>query len=89
MAAVAPVGDVDIGRDIDPSVSPVVSIDTNTTPDTEFSPPDSPFRESAPPKDKRLLARKKLATLTLEEKVRYLPTSARGHEALTLSRCRC
>jgi beta-glucosidase len=58
-----------MGQDIDPSVSPVGSIDTNTTPDTEFSPPGSPFHESAPSKDKRLLARKKLGTLTLEEKV--------------------
>lgn len=67
MAEYTPVGSPDMGRDIDPSVSP---LDTNTTPDTEFSPPSSPFHEGGPPKDKRLLARTKLATLTLEEKVR-------------------
>jgi len=74
MAALGPVERLDPGQDIDPNASPVGSIDTNTTtnttPDTEFSPPDSPVQQSGPPKDKRALARKKLATLTLEEKVR-------------------
>ncbi len=74
MAALGPVERLDPGQDIDPNASPVGSIDTNTTtnttPDTEFSPPDSPAQQSGPPKDKRALARKKLATLTLEEKVR-------------------
>jgi len=62
-------GVVDISNDIDPSVSPIGSIDTNTTPDTEFSPPDSPFQHLGLPKSKRLLAKKKLETLTQEEKV--------------------
>ncbi|KAK3310655.1 glycoside hydrolase superfamily [Chaetomium strumarium] len=72
MAALVPVSEVELGQDIDPNASPVGSIDTNTTPDTEFSPPDSPIQESGPPKDPRLLARKKLATLTQEEKVSLL-----------------
>ena len=70
MAALGPVESLDFGQDIDPNASPVGSIDTNTTPDTEFSPPDSPVLQSGPPKDKRTLAKQKLATLTLEEKVR-------------------
>lgn len=67
---------LDTMHDIDPNASPVGSIDTNTTPDTEFSPPDSPFQQGGPPKDKRQLAKQKLATLTIEEKVgggHYLP----------------
>ncbi|KAK4031503.1 beta-glucosidase B [Parachaetomium inaequale] len=70
MAALAPTGSV--GQDIDPNASPVGSIDTNTTPDTEFSPPESPIQQSGPPKDVRTLARNKLATLTQEEKVSLL-----------------
>ncbi|KAK0618070.1 glycoside hydrolase family 3 protein [Bombardia bombarda] len=65
-------GLIDTSPDLDPNASPVGSIDTNTTPDTEFSPPDSPFQQIALPKNKRFLARKKLATLTLEEKVSLL-----------------
>ncbi|GAB1310840.1 hypothetical protein MFIFM68171_01050 [Madurella fahalii] len=72
MTTLAPGESIDVGRAIDPSASPGGSIDTNTTPDTEFSPPDSPFHQSGPPKDKRQLARKKLTTLTLEEKVSLL-----------------
>ncbi|KAL2258633.1 hypothetical protein VTK26DRAFT_8000 [Humicola hyalothermophila] len=72
MTEYTPVGSPDVGRDITPSVSPGDNTETNTTPDTEFSPPGSPFNESRPPKDHRLLARKKLATLTLEEKVSLL-----------------
>ena len=60
---------IDTDRDIDPNASPAESYDTNTTPNTEFSMPDSPFEQAGPPKDKRLLARQKLSTLTLEEKV--------------------
>ncbi|KAK3693589.1 glycoside hydrolase superfamily [Podospora appendiculata] len=56
----------------DPNASPVGSIDTNTTPDTEFSPPGSPFQQIGLPKNKRLLAQKKLATLTQEEKISLL-----------------
>ncbi|KAI1491760.1 glycosyl hydrolase family 3 N terminal domain-containing protein [Biscogniauxia mediterranea] len=57
---------------IDPSVSPFESTGSNTTPDTEFSPPDSPVSKHAVLDDSRLLARKKLAMLTLEEKISLL-----------------
>ncbi|KAM7205470.1 beta-glucosidase B [Naviculisporaceae sp. PSN 640] len=63
---------LDTMQDIDPNASPVGSIDTNTTPDTEFSPPDSPFQQCGPPKDKRQIAKQKLASLTIEEKVSLL-----------------
>lgn len=68
-------------RDIDPNASPSESIDSNTTPDTEFSPMGSPFQEVAVPKNKRFLAKKKLANLTQEEKVcsRYVIPS-KGHK---------
>jgi beta-glucosidase len=88
MAALGPVENLDLGQDIDPNASPVGSIDTNTTPDTEFSPPDSPILQNGPPKDKRALARTKLATLTTEEKVRpHAATPFRGRGELTCSRC--
>lgn len=62
--------------DIDPNASPAASVDsmdTNTTPDTEYSPPESPFREYEHfTKNKRTAARKKLEQLTQEEKVRQL-----------------
>jgi len=70
MAAPAPTDSVDLRQDIDPNASPVGSIETNTTPDTEFSPPESPVQRGGPPKDVRTLAKNKLATLTTEEKVR-------------------
>ncbi|KAK1755044.1 glycoside hydrolase superfamily [Echria macrotheca] len=67
---------IDIPHDIDPNVSsPMESLDTNTTPDTEFSPPDSPFQQQPDERillNKRLLARKKLENLTQEEKVSLL-----------------
>jgi beta-glucosidase len=76
MAALAPTEKVDLGQDVDPNASPVGSIDTNTTtnttPDTEFSPPESPVQRSGPPKNARTLAKNKLATLTTEEKVSLL-----------------
>lgn len=76
MAAFSPVGEADISRgDIDPNPSPGSSIDTNTntTPATEFSPPDSPIQQpSRHLKSKRLLAKQKLAGLTQEEKVSLL-----------------
>lgn len=60
--------------DIDPNASPAASedsMDTNTTPDTEYSPPESPFHEHQDfMKNKRMAARKKLVQLTQEEKVR-------------------
>ncbi|KAK4192605.1 family 3 putative glycoside hydrolase [Podospora australis] len=74
MTTLTPLGSVDLGRDIDPNASPTESVETNTntTPDTEFSPPDSPFQHPFTPKNKRVLAKKKLSTLTLEEKVSLL-----------------
>ncbi|KAK0657412.1 glycoside hydrolase family 3 protein [Cercophora newfieldiana] len=57
--------------DIDPNASPVGSLDTNTTPDTEYSPPGSPFGQPDI-SNKRFLAQKKLSTLTPEEKVSLL-----------------
>ncbi|KAL2200046.1 glycoside hydrolase superfamily [Corynascus similis CBS 632.67] len=72
MAAPAPTDSVDLRQDIDPNASPVGSIETNTTPDTEFSPPESPVQRGGPPKDVRTLAKNKLATLTTEEKVSLL-----------------
>ncbi|KAK4128902.1 glycoside hydrolase family 3 protein [Parathielavia appendiculata] len=72
MTSPTPADSVDLGHDIDQNPSPVVSIDTDSTPYTELSPPDSPIQQEKPSKDKRALARKKLATLTLEEKVSLL-----------------
>lgn len=45
---------------------------SNSTPNTEFSPPSSPQQKSQLLRDTRLAARKKLETLTLEEKVSLL-----------------
>ncbi|KAH8173841.1 PA14 domain-containing protein [Sarocladium implicatum] len=45
---------------------------SNSTPNTEFSPPSSPQQKSQLLIDTRLAARKKLQTLTLEEKVSLL-----------------
>ncbi|KAL8393391.1 hypothetical protein RB595_003240 [Gaeumannomyces hyphopodioides] len=62
--------------DGDPQESPLGSIDTSTTPDTEVSTPVSPYGPGGVldgTKDKkRLLAREKLARLSLEEKVSLL-----------------
>ncbi|XXH03094.1 hypothetical protein Hte_009484 [Hypoxylon texense] len=57
---------------IDPNASPFDSVDSNTTPNTEFSPPGSPIPKSCLLKDCRSLAREKLARLSLEEKVSLL-----------------
>lgn len=51
------------------SNSPIDSGDSNSTPATELSPPCSPYRNSGTPSNSRLIARKKLTTLTQEEKV--------------------
>jgi beta-glucosidase len=51
---------------------PIDSVDSATTPGTEYSPPVSPFPKKAVPKDSRTVAREKLATLNLEEKVVHL-----------------
>jgi len=65
--------------DVDPVASrtgSLNSMESDTTPDTEYSPPESPFRE---PKsflnNKRIAARKKLAHLSQEEKVRRVSWS--------------
>jgi beta-glucosidase len=57
-------------HDIDPNPSPMESVSTNSTPNTEFSPPCSPQQKVQQlMKDTRAAARKKLSQLTLEEKV--------------------
>jgi hypothetical protein len=90
MAALAP-AEVEIGQDIDLNASPAGSIDTNittnTTPDTEFSPPESPIQRSGPPKNARTLAKTKLASLTQEEKVCYTEAPFEMMGVLTSSRC--
>ncbi|EOO00679.1 putative glycoside hydrolase family 3 protein [Phaeoacremonium minimum UCRPA7] len=64
---------MDLGDGIDPNPSPLESVGTSTTPDTEVSPPDSPYQQqNAILKNTRLLARKKLAQLSQEEKVSLL-----------------
>ncbi|KAK5658756.1 hypothetical protein OQA88_1566 [Cercophora sp. LCS_1] len=72
MATFSQVGEAEVPRDFDPNPSPGSSVDTNTTPATEFSPPDSPIQPSRHLKSKRLLAKQKLASLTQEEKVSLL-----------------
>ncbi|KAI1114962.1 glycosyl hydrolase family 3 N terminal domain-containing protein [Nemania sp. NC0429] len=54
----------------DPLASP--SDGSNVTPDTVYSPPDSPFAKQGILEDSRSAARKKLASLVLEEKVSLL-----------------
>lgn len=61
------------GIDVDPNPSPVRSSSSDTTPDTELSPPCSPYHQNGDIKDKRLFARKKLLQLTQEEKVCMQP----------------
>lgn len=56
-------------HDMDPNASPMESVMTDSTPDTEFSLPASPLRAL---KNTRLAARKKLGQLSLEEKVRSM-----------------
>lgn len=56
---------------VNPNASPAGSVDTNTTPDTDISPPQSPVQKNGPSKDPRASAKTKLATLTLEEKVGF------------------
>ncbi len=65
----SPLQDTDVDSGIDRNDSPLASIDTTTTPDTEISPPYSPLEPNGHFKDKRLLAKKKLAQLSQEEKV--------------------
>ena len=56
-------------EDLDPLASPSDISGSNATPDTEYSPPDSPFPKQNPIHDSRSAAREKLASLTVEEKV--------------------
>ncbi|KAI1419944.1 glycosyl hydrolase family 3 N terminal domain-containing protein [Xylaria sp. FL1777] len=56
----------------DPLASPSDTSGSNATPDTEYSPPDSPFHKQHLFHDSRSVARKKLASLTIEEKVSLL-----------------
>lgn len=85
MAAHASNGTEGMDSGVDPNASPLDSVDTNTTPDTQFSPPDSPYQHSGSLKDKRVAARKKLAQLSQDEKVGApWPTCLDGHtEELT------
>ncbi|KAI0107859.1 glycosyl hydrolase family 3 N terminal domain-containing protein [Nemania sp. FL0031] len=55
---------------VDPLASP--SDGSNVTPDTEYSPPGSPFPKQRLLQDSRSTARTKLASLTTEEKVSLL-----------------
>ncbi|KAI1174300.1 glycosyl hydrolase family 3 N terminal domain-containing protein [Nemania sp. FL0916] len=55
---------------VDPLASP--SDGSNITPDTEYSPPDSPFPKERQLQDSRTTARQKLISLTLEEKISLL-----------------
>lgn len=57
----------DIG--IAPNASPLASVGTSTTPDTDVSPPESPYQKGGVFRNKRLAAKKKLLSLTTEEKV--------------------
>lgn len=58
----------------DPLASP--SDGSNVTPDTEYSPPDSPYAKQVIFEDSRSVARKKLASLAIEEKVCVMGTPA-------------
>lgn len=69
MAALESIGAAGIDSGIDPNASPLDSVDTNTTPNTQFSPPDSPYQHNASLKETRMTARKKLAHLSQDEKV--------------------
>jgi beta-glucosidase len=61
---------LDADSDMDPNASPLESAGSTTTPDTEISPPYSPISQHAVLKDKRSIAKRKLAELTQKEKVR-------------------
>ncbi|CAK7231723.1 hypothetical protein SEUCBS140593_008021 [Sporothrix eucalyptigena] len=64
--------EVDSDSSIEATSSPNGSEGPSTTPDTEISPPDSPFTPSEKLSDARQTAKKKLETLTLEEKFSLL-----------------
>ena len=63
---------------LDQSTSPLESVGSNTTPGTEYSPPFSPIPKRAAIDDARVVARAKLARLSLEEKVGTLYVSSLG-----------
>jgi beta-glucosidase len=70
MASLSPLGTIDLDSGMDPNASPLGSVDSNTTPDTEFSsPPESPYQDQDFLKYTRAAAKKKLSQLTQEEKV--------------------
>ncbi|KAK6818813.1 hypothetical protein PG987_016266 [Apiospora arundinis] len=56
----------------DPNPSPLSSVESTTTPDTVFSPLESPIQKTLGLKDARSVARHKLSILSLEEKVSLL-----------------
>ncbi|KAK7962194.1 uncharacterized protein PG986_003019 [Apiospora aurea] len=56
----------------DPNPSPLSSVESATTPDTVFSPPETPFEKTLELKNARSVARHKLSLLALEEKVSLL-----------------
>lgn len=62
-------GEIYSDSGIDAITSPLGSTGPSITPDTEISPPNSPSTPSEKLNDARQTAKKKLATLTLEEKV--------------------
>lgn len=57
---------------LDPNSSPFESVDSATTPGTEYSPPVSPVVKKIVLESSRKAAREKLAELSLEEKVGIL-----------------
>lgn len=57
-------------NDSEPALNSFESDMSTSTPDTEYSPPVSPHQLSRDLKDARSLAKKKLALLSTEEKVR-------------------
>ncbi|KIH88435.1 beta-glucosidase [Sporothrix brasiliensis 5110] len=61
-------GEIDSESIIDSITSPMTSGGPSITPDTEISPPNSPFTPSGHLNNARQTARKKLETLTLDEK---------------------
>lgn len=67
--------EMDLDSGIDPNASPLDSIGISSTPNTELSPPESPFEGF---KGNREAAQAKLSKLTQEEKV-YRHHDPLGH----------
>ncbi|KAI1813405.1 glycoside hydrolase family 3 protein [Poronia punctata] len=59
-------------EEVDHLASPSESNGSNVTPNTEYSPPESPFPKRRVLRNSRSAAKKKLANLTVEEKVSLL-----------------